>query len=183
MSLYRLLLLENDFSNGIEIAVNILEGTIASISVLLFVSLFLIGSPYLFYKIPTIFNYQKTGITLASVVALLFVSTFIYIYFQDEFFSKSDSIELLAEQDIYLSDDLKIINNESSGGIDGYNQILILEISDLNTKKTISKFRKENNGSLTQETTLEPQDCTKQYKISINPDKKQITIHVSSYIK
>ena len=104
-----------------------------------------VGFVFLLYWVPKKIGYPRVGKYLAGIVSSLLIILVIWIAFEDQFFSKKDAEKLLAEQDIRLSDDFKIIKNESMSGIGDYYHIFILTISQKDKKLIIEQIKKSNN--------------------------------------
>jgi len=72
---------------------------------------------------------KKLGTIVSIVLILPFLIFTLYLLFDDLLFSKSDARQLLREHHITLSDDFKIISNQS-GGLRDYTHQFELSISE-----------------------------------------------------
>jgi len=102
----------------------------------------ILGLIYLGYWIPKKYGNKKLGKIISGILAIGFCILILSIIFEDKLFFKSDAISLLANQNIELVDDFKIINNES-GGIRDYYHKFELEISDNDKRRLIHKIESE----------------------------------------
>lgn len=106
--------------------------------ILLFVGI-LIG--LLVYFTPKILGYPRTAKFLTIGYALLFLSFVFYIAFEDQLFSKGEAKELVEEQELKLSDEFVLLNNESSSAVGDYYHTFTLEISERDKQNAISKIK------------------------------------------
>ena len=118
-------------------------------STLLFI--FFIGIPagFLFslYYIGKKLESKRTGIILSASVGLVFLLCFLYLRFEDQFFSKSNARDLLAENKIGLKNDFEIIDHKTDWGIGDFHQRLELKISK-DDQLRLSKNYKERSDSM-----------------------------------
>jgi hypothetical protein len=99
---------------------------------------------FLTYWIFRTFKKPKTGQYASSLLTFGFILLFMSPWISDWTFSKNDARKLLAEHNIELKDDFKILQNESGGFMD-YAHTLKLQISE-SDKRNISKQIRESNG-------------------------------------
>ena len=104
-----------------------------------------LGLTFLVYWIPKKLGFPKIGRILAIIVGLSAITTTAYIIFEDQLFFKRDARSLLAEQDIYLTDNFEIIENYSMSGIGDYYHKFVLDISEQDKKKIIEQIKKSGN--------------------------------------
>ena len=97
----------------------------------------------------------KTGKIIGISVFVVFISTTIYISFEDYFFFKNSARKELKQVNLVLNDDFKIIKNES-GGFTDYYHIFELKISDNDLERLI-----ENQMNDTETITIIHQDIEK----------------------
>ena len=105
----------------------------------------LIGLTFLLYKVPKRFGYPRVGILLSSIFGLVVAYISILIIFEDQLFSKSDAQELLAEQNIQLSDNFELVNNESMTAIGDYYHTFTLKISAHDKERIMNQIRSSDN--------------------------------------
>ena len=110
--------------------------------ILLFVGI-LIG--LLVYFTPKKLGYPRIAKFLTIGYALLFLSFVFIIAFEDQLFSKSDALELVAEQEIILTDEFVLLKNESSSAIGDYYHTFTLEISERDKQNAISKIKSSDD--------------------------------------
>lgn len=97
------------------------------------------------YYIPKIFGDKKIGQILSGTYFILLISSGIYLYFEDSFFSKNDAHQLLKEQNIQLNDDFKILDNSSYSAIGDYYHTFELEISEKDRKRISDEIKSDKN--------------------------------------
>lgn len=110
--------------------------------------------PYILYLIPKKFEHPKLGKILSSIFLLSIISVTIYEIFRDEFFTKSNAKEFLAEQKIILKDDFKIINNISHSAIGDYYHTFTLSISEKDRQRIIQQIKNAKNFKIKSDTTI-----------------------------
>ena len=104
----------------------------------------LIGVLFLAYWIPKRLGKKKLGVVLfRSLIALIFCYI-LYSVFEDRFFFKFNARSLLLEHDISLTDNFRILKNES-GGIRDYMHVFELEISGNDKSRLINIIKKSND--------------------------------------
>ena len=103
------------------------------------------GIIYLFYWMPTKLGYPKAGRILATVITLSLSITVLLAVFEEELFSKNDAEELLAEQDIILTDNFEIVENKSMSGIGDYYHTFTLRVSEKDKKAIINQIKSSSN--------------------------------------
>lgn len=96
-----------------------------------------VGFLWFLYFIGKKLESKKTGIILASTVGFIYILGAFYLYFEDEFFSKSQARKILVKNKIELKEDFEIIDNETGRGIGDYYQNFSLKIG----KNDAEKFR------------------------------------------
>ncbi|PHR72167.1 MAG: hypothetical protein COA67_04990 [Lutibacter sp.] len=106
--------------------------------------LFMIGILFFIYWIPKKLGYPKVGKYLSIILSIFLVLIVLFWVFQDSFFTKDQARSLLAEQDIVLKDDFKILNNNTRLPIADYYHRFRLEISDNDKSKIIEKIKKSD---------------------------------------
>ncbi|WP_192822216.1 hypothetical protein [Rufibacter sp. LB8] len=118
----------------------------------MFIFIFLIvlfGIPsiliFLSYWIPKKLGYIKFGKTLSRIVFLCFACLALYIFFEDEFFTKGDAEKLLQEQQIILKDDFSLLNNKSMSAIGDYYHKFTLKISSKDKARIITEIKRASN--------------------------------------
>ncbi|MVM29926.1 hypothetical protein GO755_07775 [Spirosoma sp. HMF4905] len=67
--------------------------------------------------------------SMLIVLTLAVISSVIYYYLADTFFSKSDAIEELANMKIKIKDDFTVVQNETSNALGDYSHVFKLKIS------------------------------------------------------
>lgn len=110
--------------------------------------------PYILYLIPKKFEHPKLGKILSGIFLLSIISFTIYEIFRDEFFTKSNAKELLAEQKIILKYDFKIINNISHSAIGDYYHTFTLSISEEDRQRIIQQIKNAKNFKIKSDTTI-----------------------------
>ena len=120
--------------------------------VLVFVGL-LIGLGCLFYFVPKKLGYPKTAKYLTIAFGLIVLTIGLFITFEDQLFTKNDAKELVEEQDIKLTDEFELLNNESMSATGDYYHAFTLKISKRDKQDAITKIKsadhfKANNVSL-----------------------------------
>jgi energy-coupling factor transporter transmembrane protein EcfT len=101
---------------------------------------------FLTYWTFRICNRPKTGKYISSILTLGFILLCMSPWISDWTFSKNDALKILAEHNIELKDDFKILKNESGGFMD-YAHTLKIQISD-SDKSRIAKEIRESKGFL-----------------------------------
>lgn len=109
---------------------------------------------FLLYSIPKKLGDPKLGKILSSIFLLFIISFTIYEIFRDEFFTKSNAKELLAEQKIILKDDFKIINNISHSAIGDCYHTFTLSISEEDRQRIIQQIKNAENFKIKSDTTI-----------------------------
>lgn len=104
-----------------------------------------VGSLFLLYYIGKKLESKRTGIILSSSVGLLFLLCFLYLSFEDQFFTKSNARELLLTNKIELKDDFDIIENKTDFGIGDFHQRLELKISNNDKSLLINEFKRKTD--------------------------------------
>ena len=104
-----------------------------------------IGLGLLFYFIPKKLGYPKTAKYLAIGYGLLVLAFGLYIAFEDQFFTKSNAIELVEEQGFKLTDEFDLTENKSMSAIGDYYHTFTLEISERDKQKIISIINSSEN--------------------------------------
>lgn len=110
--------------------------------------LFVIGIGFTIYYISKKLGFPKVGKVLAFGLGIGFLIMSVLAIFEDELFSKSDAINLLAEQNIELIEDFEIVNNESMSAIGDYYHTFSLKISNTDKLKIINQIRNSKNFNL-----------------------------------
>lgn len=100
------------------------------IGFLLIFVLCMIGILILLYWIPRKMGYPRLAKYLSLGLSLLLVLIISFGIFQDAFFTKNQAKKLLAEQDIVLKDDFKILNNKKGSPLSDYYHRFRIEISE-----------------------------------------------------
>ena len=100
-----------------------------------------IGLGLLFYFVPKKLGYPKTAKYLTIVYGLLILTVVFFIVFEDKLFSKNDAKELVEEQNIKLTDNFELLNNESSSAIGDYYHTFTLQISERDRQDAILKIK------------------------------------------
>ena len=101
---------------------------------------------FLTYWIFRVFKRPKTGKYVTLSLTFGFILLFMSPWISDWTFSKNDARKLLAEHNIELKDDFKILKNESGGFMD-YAHTLKIQISE-SDKIRIAKKIRESKGFL-----------------------------------
>ena len=112
----------------------------SSILFLIFIGL-PIGFLFLLYYIGKKLESTRTGIILSASVGLVFLRCFLYLRFEDQFFSKSNARDLLAENKIELKDDFEIVDHKNDWGIGDFHQRLELKISNEDQLRLSKNFK------------------------------------------
>ena len=111
--------------------------------------LILIGLPvgflFLLYFIGKKLESKRTGIILSTSLGLVFLLCFLYLSFEDEFFSKSNARDLLAENKIELKDDFEIKEYQTAVAIGDFYQRLELKISNSDRLRLSNNFKKKTD--------------------------------------
>ena len=112
-----------------------------------------IGLGLLFYFVPKKLGYPKTAKYLTIAYGLFVLTVGLYLVFEDQLFTKNNAKELVEEQDIKLTDDFKLLKNESMSAIGDYYHTFTLKISERDKQNAITKIKsaedfKTNNGSI-----------------------------------
>ena len=116
----------------------------SSILFLIFIGLPL-GFLFLLYYIGKKLESKRTGIILSASVGLVFLLCFLYLRFEDQFFSKSNARELLAENKIELKDDFEIVDYKTGWGIGDFHQRLELKISKEDQLRLSKNFKEKSD--------------------------------------
>jgi len=133
-----------------------MDDTLIFYSLILLIGLILFfGIPFLIFFILKKLRKPKTGKIIGISVFVVFISTTIYISFEDYFFFKNSARKELKQVNLVLNDDFKIIKNES-GGFTDYYHIFELKISDNDLERLI-----ENQMNDTETITIIHQDIEK----------------------
>jgi hypothetical protein len=103
---------------------------------------------YILYSIPAKSGQKKLGIFLSSIVGLFFIYIAVSMIFEDELFSKNDSKNLLAEQNIVLTNDFELLENKSMSGIGEYYHTFTLKITAEDKTKIINEIKNSKNFNL-----------------------------------
>lgn len=115
-------------------------------SVLFFIFIGLpIGFLFLLYYIGKKLESKRTGIILSASVGLVFLLCFLYLRFEDQFFSKSNARDLLLTNKIELKDDFDIINHKTDWGIGDFHQRLELKISKEDQLRLSKNFKEKSD--------------------------------------
>ena len=104
--------------------------------------LFMVGILFFIYWIPKKLGYPKVGKYLSIILSIFLVLMVLFWVFQDSFFTKNQARSLLAEHDIILKDDFKILNNKSRSPMADYYHRFRLEISDNDKNQIIERIKK-----------------------------------------
>ena len=112
-----------------------------------------IGLGLLFYFIPKKLGYPKTAKYLTIAYGLFVLTVGLYLVYEDQLFTKNNAKELVERQDIKLTDDFKLLKNESMSAIGDYYHTFTLKISERDKQNAITKIKsaedfKTNNGSI-----------------------------------
>ena len=112
-----------------------------------------IGLGLLFYFIPKNLGYPRTAKYLTIAYGLFVLTIGLYIAFEDQLFTKNNAKDLVEEQDIKLTDDFELLNNESMSAIGDYYHTFTLKISERDKQNAIAKIKsaenfKSDNGSI-----------------------------------
>lgn len=116
----------------------------SSILFLIFIGL-PVGFLFLLYFIGKKLESTRTGIILSTSVGLVFLLFFLYLRFEDQFFSKSNARDLLAENKIELKEDFEIVNHKTDWGIGDFYQRLELKISNSDRLRLSNNFKKKTD--------------------------------------
>lgn len=103
------------------------------------------GLGILVYLIPKRLGYPKLAKYLTIAYGLFVLTIGLYIVFEDQLFTKNHAKELVEEQDIKLTDDFKLLKNESSSAIGDYYHTFTLEISEHDKQNAILKIKTSEN--------------------------------------
>jgi hypothetical protein len=76
-----------------------------------------------------VFNRKKTGLAIATILAIGFLLLIMQPWISDLIFSKKDATKILSLHNIELKDDFKILENEA-GGFRDYYETFTLKLSD-----------------------------------------------------
>ena len=116
----------------------------SSILFLIFIGL-PVGFLFLLYFIGKKLESKRTGIILSTSLGLVFLLCFLYLSFEDEFFSKSNARDLLAENKIELKDDFEIKEYQTAVAIGDFYQRLELKISNSDRLRLSNNFKKKTD--------------------------------------
>lgn len=86
-------------------------------------------------------GYPKIGKYLSIGLGLVLVIIITYGIFQDAFFTKNQAKKILAEQDIVLKDDFKVLNNKTRSPLGDYYHRFRLEISEEDKNRLINEIK------------------------------------------
>ncbi len=117
---------------------------LSSILFLIFIGL-PVGFLFLLYFIGKKLESKRTGIILSTSVGMVFLLSFLYLRFEDNFFSKSNARDLLAENKIELKDDFEITENQTAVAIGDFYQRLELKISNSDRLRLSNNFKKKTD--------------------------------------
>ena len=112
-------------------------------SILLFISI-IVGLIYLAYWLPKKLGNRKLGLWLSGILTAGLLILIITTVFEDQFFFKSDAKGKLNEHNVELTDDFKIIYNESGGFMD-YSHQFRLKISRTDKERLIEQIKSADN--------------------------------------
>ncbi len=104
-----------------------------------------IGIGLLLYFVPKRLGFPKTSKYLTISYGILVLTIAFFIIFEDQLFSKNDAKELLIEQGIELSDDFKILHNETVSALADSYHTFTLEISEQDKRHAISEIQNSDN--------------------------------------
>ena len=116
----------------------------SSILFLIFIGL-PVGFLFLLYFIGKKLESKRTGIILSTSVGLVFLLCFLYLRFEDKFFSKSNARDLLAENKIELKDDFEITEYQTTVPIGDFYQRLELKISNSDRLRFSNNFKEKSD--------------------------------------
>lgn len=100
---------------------------------------------FLLYIILKKLGYPKLGKILSFIFLLLITGIIGYEIFKDEFFTKNNVKEFLAEQNIILKEDFRILKNESHSSIGDYYHTFTLSISSGDQQRIIQQIKSSEN--------------------------------------
>ncbi len=98
------------------------------------------GVIFLCYWIPKRMGHKKSGIILSSTLLGGLVLLIAYGFLHDLFYTKSDVTNLLADQNITLQDDFKIVNTDDDGFWGAY-QMFEIEISPADKTRILEAIK------------------------------------------
>ena len=114
----------------------------------LFLILLVVGIGYVMHAIIKTYGNKKYAKYFTIVYSFLCILLAVQMIFEDELFSQSDALELINEQDLKLTDNFKIVNNESSSAIGDYFHTFELEISENDKTNAINEIKASKNFKL-----------------------------------
>lgn len=97
------------------------------------------------YYIPKIFGDKGIGKILSFSYFILLISFILYLKHEDLFFYENNVKEFLAEQDIILKEDFRILKNESHSSIGDYYHTFTLSISSGDQQRIIQQIKSSEN--------------------------------------
>lgn len=100
-----------------------------------------IGLGCLLYFVPKRLGYPKTGKYLTLIFGLLVLTIVLFIFFEDQLFTKGNAKELVEEQKISLTDKFDLIENKSMSAIGDYYHTFTLKISERDKQKAIEQIK------------------------------------------
>lgn len=104
-----------------------------------------IGIGLLFYHIPKKLGYPKVGKYLTGLFGLAVIVIVFMTVFEDQLFTKNDAKKLIEEQELKLTDEFKLENNESMWAIGDYYHTFTLTISEKDKLNVIQQIKSSNN--------------------------------------
>ncbi|THD67431.1 hypothetical protein E7Z59_07145 [Robertkochia marina] len=90
-------------------------------------------------------GHPKAAKSITLIYGLIVLISGVFIYFEDEFFTKEDARFFVEEQGIELMDEFKVVHNESSSAIGDYYHTFTIEISGSDKRKAINEIKKSEN--------------------------------------
>lgn len=120
-----------------------------AIGLIIVILLFFVGIPFiigrLIYIIPKRLGYTRTAKWAIWIYITLIGLVILATTFEDELFTKNDARKFAKELDISLTDDFRLIQNESMSGIGDYYHTFSLSVSKNEKERLIQSIKSDEN--------------------------------------
>lgn len=107
--------------------------------------IFMFGTVYLAYVIPSMAGYKSLGRLLSSILAFGFLYIIIIFVFEEELFSKTDAQELLRKEEITLNRHFELLSYQSEWAIGEDLQLFTLKIDPQDKQQLIKQIKSRDD--------------------------------------
>ena len=104
-----------------------------------------VGIIYLTYYISIRFGFPKIAKYLTLTISLVLIAGALFLIFQDQFFTKANAKELIAEQGITLTNKFSLQDNKSMSAFGDYYHTFTLIISEQDKIEAIRNIKSSEN--------------------------------------